>query len=110
MWSYRNFILNKAPVGLHCEAPPGSEAFVRSEISEILETHLPKDLANEACWVYLRGLLCTSAAEEEASQAKPVKRVWVHRVKDLLTPFIERELPQARERADKKQLKYLLEL
>lgn len=58
VWSYRYFILNKAPVGLFKPDAPGTEAYVRSEIKPLCEVWLAKDLTNEAAWVYLRGMLC----------------------------------------------------
>ena len=67
VWSYRFFILNKAPVGLFKEHAPGTVEFVRSEV-EFLISELGKDLSNEPTWVYLRGMLCNSDAEEAASQ------------------------------------------
>ena len=67
VWSYRYFILNKCPTGLFKQHAPGTYDFVRSELEIILADRLPQDLGNEACWVYLKGMLCTNDAEEEKS-------------------------------------------
>lgn len=67
VWSYRYFILNKAPVGLFKEHAPGTAEFVRSEVEFVVSSWLPKNLSNEACWVYLRGMLCLTDDEENKS-------------------------------------------
>ena len=67
VWSYRYFILNKSPVGLFKTHAPGTLEFVKSELQPILTKWLPKDLANESCWVYLRGMLCLTEEEEVKS-------------------------------------------
>lgn len=58
---------------------------------------LPKDLSNESCWVYLRGLICNTEAEEVASQQKPVKRVCISKVRDVLAPFLTEAENMARQ-------------
>ena len=88
VWSYRNFILCKSPTGLFKQHAPGTLEFVMSELKFVIEEWLPKDLSNESCWVYLRGLLCNSEAEEAASQQKPVKRVYIGKVRDTLLPVL----------------------
>ena len=108
VWSYRNFILCKAPVGLFKQHAPGTVEFVRSEIEFVVNTWLPKDLNNEACWVYLRGLTCITAEEEVSSQAKPVKRVCINKVRDLLDLFLEEAEQLTRQDPQKKGLRFVL--
>jgi len=88
VWSYRYFILSKAPVGLFKEYALGTLEFARSELSFVVDEWLPKDLSNESCWVYLRGLLCNTEAEEAKSQQTPVKRICIKKCSDLLLPFL----------------------
>ena len=67
VWSYRYFILNKAPVGLFTPHAAGTEEFVRAEIQFVIGEWLPRDMTNESCWVYLRGMLCNTEEEEAKS-------------------------------------------
>ena len=67
VWSYRYFILNKAPLGLFKEHATGTAEFVRSEVEFVIGDWLPENLSNEAGWVYLRGMLCQTDQEEAKS-------------------------------------------
>ena len=75
VWSYRYFILNKAPTGLLASHAPGTVEFVKSEIDFVINKWLPKNYDNECCWVYLRGMLCRNQEEEDRSQSTKVRRL-----------------------------------
>ena len=64
-WSFRYFFKNREPNPQH---EPATINFVTQEINEILTKWLPLDYSNEAAWVYLRGLLCSTETEAEASK------------------------------------------
>ena len=89
VWSYRFFILNKAPTGLFTQDAPGTLGFVKSEVELIMTNWLPKDLTNEACWVYLRGMLCNTDQEEAKSQRSNAKRVNIDKLRDLILPCLQ---------------------
>ena len=55
----------------------------------LVTLRIPQKVDNEASWVYLRGLLCTTMEEEESSKSKKIKRVFMGRFKDILVPFFE---------------------
>jgi len=87
VWSYRYFILNKAPSGLFKEHAPGTVGFVKEEIA-VTGSWLLKDISNESAYVYLRGLLCVTPEEELKSQSKSVKRICINKVREELEPLL----------------------
>ena len=89
VWSYRYFILNKAPIGLFKQDAPGTLGFVKSEVELVINHWLPKDLCNEACWCYLRGMLCSSDEEEVKSQRSNAKRVNINKLRDVILPGLQ---------------------
>jgi len=60
VWSYRYFLLHKSPVGTYTPHVPGSPEFVEAELKYVLKERLPYKWNNEACWVYVRGMLCVT--------------------------------------------------
>ena len=90
VWSYRYFLLNRSPAGTFTSHLPGTPEFVEAELKYVLKDRLPFKWNNEACWVYIRGLLCLS--EDEEKQAKQIKRVFIGRFRDLLAPYIDNAL------------------
>ena len=84
VWSYRYFLLNKSPENVTKAQEVGLTEFVREEVNLVLQKWLPRRLDNEACWVYLRGMLASSEDEAEKSLAKNVKRVYIGNFKDVL--------------------------
>ena len=108
VWSYRYFILSKAPEGLFTQHRPGSIEFVRDEVSKVLQKWLPRDLNNEAAWVYLRGMLATSEEDAQKSQKTNVKRVYIGHVKDLLAPFLNECETLTREKPEQQGLRFVM--
>ena len=89
VWSYRYFILNKCPIGLFKQSAPGTYEFVKSEIQILLAMMQPPGLGNEAFWVYLKGMLCITDAEEEKSQRTNAKKVRMSKFEDILQPLLQ---------------------
>ena len=91
LWSYRYFLLSRSPSGTYkgYTGAPGSSEFVMKELEMLMTLRIPQKVDNEASWVYLRGLLCTTMEEEESSKSKKIKRVFMGRFKDILEPFFE---------------------
>ena len=108
VWSYRYFILNKAPTGLFKDEAPGTVGFVRSEVEIILNDWLPKNLANEPVWVYMRGMLCQSEEDAVKSQNKNVKKVCITHVKDILLPFLNQAVSTLEVKPNKSGLRFVL--
>jgi len=48
----------------------------------------PPGLGNEAFWVYLKGMLCITDAEEEKSQRTNAKKVRMSKFEDILQPLL----------------------
>lgn len=90
VWSYRYFLLHRSPVGTYSSLLPGSVEFVESELKNVLKERLPLKWDNEACWVYIRGLLCITEEEEDSS--KQVKRIFIGRFRDFLLPYVNNAL------------------
>ena len=98
LWSYRYFLLSRCPQGTFpgFTGAPGSTEFVTKELEILMTQRIPQKVDNEASWVYLRGLLCTTMEEEELSKTKKIKRVFMGRFKDILKPFFEQQEEAAR--------------
>ena len=87
VWSYRYFLLHKSPKGTISPHVSGSREFVETEIKYALKERLPYKWNNEACWVYVRGLLCVNEPEEKHDST--INRVWIGHFKDFLVPYTD---------------------
>lgn len=64
----------------------GTLEHVRNELTYITQKRLPKDITNEAPWVYLRGLYHTE--DPTTHSADKFKRVPLSSLIDDLRPFL----------------------
>lgn len=88
VWSYRYFLVNKSPVGTFNQFAAGTKQFAEVEVKYTMEK-LAEGRANEAAWVYLRGMFAISPEEAEQSQKTKVKRVLITEAEDYLLPWLD---------------------
>ena len=69
LWSYRYFLIMKTQAF--------TQDLVARELAFTMDCLQRFNMRNEAAWVYLKGLLSQSKAEQEASQAGNVKRWFI---------------------------------
>lgn len=69
LWSYRYFLIMKTQAF--------TQDLVARELAFTMDCLQRFNMRNEAAWVYLKGLLAQSKAEQEASQAGNVKRWFI---------------------------------
>ena len=105
MWSYRYFLLHRSPAGTCTSHLPDTQEFVKAELEYVLHERLPYKWNNEACWVYMRGLLCLTEAEEKQST---IKRVFIGKFHDLLEPFVDNALEKAEAMPEEMGLRFFL--
>lgn len=99
-WSYRYFLLHKSPVGTYTDLVPGSVEFVRREVEYAIKERLPYKWNNEACWVYVRGMLTV---------AEQPNKVNILQVRDILeTKLLSQALPLAEKLPEEMGLRFML--
>ena len=111
LWSYRYFLLSRSPAGTYSgvTGTPGSPEFVAKELDILMNHRIPQKVDNEASWVYLRGLLCTTQEEEDESSKKKIKRVFMGRFKAQLEPFLATQAETARQDPRQRGLRFILQ-